>query len=336
MYGKSKIIPISYQNVNRRRDIPYEHELTEQEIVVSLFTDCNIRCSFCADRDRPLSKPTAQLFEQRIRQLREVLTMSRSPVVALKVFGGELFQDKYDDSIFALYDQWMTKATKIIESQGRSWTIHFSSNLLFRKFERVASFLNKWGSVRGSFDLEGRFSKPWMPELYVENMDRLHEQGIGVSTATVMTKQNMRNIMHHGPNFGPWLQLYEKYPMHFDYYDDWDFIPHECGSEKTEPQDAKPTEREVADFLLFLYKNYPKTLNIQSLLSDKRSYHCSHGFVVGERVSYECCALDLVFSQFLKNKRCFCCPHFQRCGFTCTRIFADGDFCHIRYFYDNL
>lgn len=319
------VIPIEVEV--DKDDFVFVNKERAQEIVFTLFGECNLRCDFCCDAFRHGNEATVDKIMKRIGLfLKELPTISKD-VLDLKVLGGELYQDKFGDDIFDAYDKFFGTILEESTKLGKTVNFHTSTNLIFHKKERVLKLLQKYNiKVRGSFDFVGRFKSHRQVEIFTNNLEYLNENGISVEVAFVATKSNMDAIYNKGQYFDDWKYLYDHYEMQFDYYND-------VGVEE-----YKVTEKDICEFFVYLYKNYPKITNIRVLVENYNrgvvnNRYCNRGIWIDEVTMKQCCDMKVVTKALLDNKQCFVCPYYNLCSGTCYRVFYEDSYCHLKEFY---
>ena len=320
-------------------------ETTETlEVVVSLFTDCNMKCEFCADRDRKEGGTDTETFERKWKLLKRVISSMPHKEIALKIFGGELFQTKFSQprykNVYEDLEIFLDVADIYCKSLGKTLTVAFSTNLTIEDPKPLIDFAKKYNAdVRISFDFVGRFTKDWMLETFEKNVDILLENDITPMLAVVMSKANFDVIRDENNQITKiFKKFYEKIPVIFDYYDDWDTIPHQNITENIDESKYRMTEQDTYCFLKYLLDNYPKVLNISDIINEinnpPKVKHCSHGVAIMDNIYWECCNLSKASENHKKAKGCLTCEHFTYCVGTCVRLFDQGEFCHLKELYN--
>lgn len=337
-----KTIPIylSSEENTRHECFAFQRQ-KEQEIIISLFTECNLACSFCGDRARELEKFSVEGLQLRLNNLEKIIKsgiLNNVETISIKLFGGELFQDKFDDSVFDKYSWFITRVEQLLYDKKVEWAV--STNFVFKKYQRVFDWLKKHNiDLRCSFDFEGRYTKPWQLECFLNNLKLAKENSLSPKIAIVLTKSVILSIKNRAGLYKVFEQLYKDYLIAFDYYDDITLIPKdEAIKQIGNPLEFNLTEEDIGQFLVDIKDQFPLVENIialrQSLQQDKQHQHCSHGLTITHKIYWECCNMDAVYKEFIKNKQCFNCQYYAQCLGTCNRIFYRNAYCHLKHFYD--
>jgi sulfatase maturation enzyme AslB (radical SAM superfamily) len=336
---------VSYIKIYNRRQLPGDSD--RLEIIVSLFTECNLKCEFCGDRYRQLEKPSKQGINLRISHIKTVVHRLHPKHIDFKIFGGELFQDKYNDDIFSMYDMFIGEVVRICNDAGITYNLDISTNAVYKQIDRVISFLKKWNiAVRCSYDVEGRFTKQYQKDLYFRNIALFKSAGIETSIAVILTSQLVDVVTNsNNPLHEEWDFLYNTYNISVDYYDPIDLLPEEGISKQHDhaPDKYLLNEKQHYDFLIYCLDHYPQielvrefTVNFQS--NSRQCKHCIHGVAITTNIYWECCDLYKISCIFVNKKKCFQCKYFNICPGTCNRIFynSDVDYCYINKFFELL
>lgn len=301
-----------------------------QEVGFSLFGECNLRCDFCCDAYRHNNNASIEKIEACLKHYKEVLPTIPRHYINVKLLGGELFQDKFDQSIFDAYDSFIGTLIEETNRCGKEIQLSTSSNLVFHKRERVLELLQKYNiRLLASFDLVGRFRHQRQVEMFLDNSKYFSSNGINFAVAFVATNGNIQSIYNKTNLFKEWEELYNLYPMQFTYYND-------VGIES-----YTVYEKDLYDFFCFCLKNYPNIGNVQSLLDEYEgkvlpNSYCTGEIWINESLIYHCCDLKQASINLLKNKECLICEYSDRCSGTCNRLFNESNFCHKKAFFEYL
>lgn len=307
----------------------YDKE-TEQEIVVSFFGECNLRCKFCCDYFRLDKKYSKEAIESRLQQTLAALDKIKNQQVMIKMFGGEFFMDKLSDDVFAQYDYYIESVKNKCKSLGKEVRFAITSNLIFHKRERVLDFCKKHNiELRSSFDLEGRFHSERVLEIFMDNLKWFIAQKYPIAVTMVFTKPSINHLMNDGPYKKYWNEIYQLVPTNLDYYSDVGLEGYSI------------TEAEEAKALIYFYQHYPNIQLVKSLVdrhasSARKGHYCVKGVWIDDYTMYQCCDLNQINAEFLRKKQCFLCKHFSYCPGTCARIHQYEHVCHLKCFFDYL
>lgn len=302
----------------------------EREVCFTILGECNLKCAFCFVEDVRPDKFTSESLDLNLQLLDEALSKIEEPVVKIKVAGGELFMDKFDDFVFEEYNRMMETIGELAKKHKKDLRVGITTNMIFKKVDRVIDFLLKWDiPIRGSFDLVGRFPSQKVVDLFTKNMFLFKERGVRIGVNFVASRPNMDAIRNHGEFFPEFKKLYDNFDMRFEYYspngvDNWEV-----------------SERDVYDWFVYMYENYPKCSTVSDLVKKYREKQarwreCSESVWISRMIVGECCDRMMEAQKFLSNKGCFACPHLGYCAGSCYRLFSEDSFCYIREFYEYL
>lgn len=159
-----KIKPLSKNYPDDLCHLQFYADEEEYEMSISLFDRCNLNCCFCFEKHNgtidikyieDLPYLLAEKFKTVIEEYKNI------KVLNLRIWGGELFFDALDDSIFQLYFDFVDKTCMLFESQFSSVKLKYSwlSNGVFTRYDRVEKLLNHSnGVISFSYDPVDRFS----------------------------------------------------------------------------------------------------------------------------------------------------------------------------------
>lgn len=336
MTTSTKIIPITVESrLPKQKDWDVAPEVVTsdtQEIVVSLFGECNLRCVFCYDAERFDEKATVEAIHRRLALIEEAITHTTRPKLDVKVFGGELFQDKFGREIWDAYDEFFTALETLAAKHGKELNVYVASNLQFTSkvmWTVLDLLLTHHIKVRGSFDFVGRFTKDYQIDRFFVNGAGLQSNGVPFELAFVATKPNIEAIMHptndHAHQAFEWFYRYSK--VQFDFYND-------VGVEG-----YTVTEHELFEFFKFLHLHYPKISTVaervRNFTDGFTTYrYCNRGIWIDNIVQSSCCDFKAKTEEFIQNKGCLTCDHFPYCTGSCVRVFAEESECWVREFFD--
>ena len=230
---------------------------TPQEIAIALFGECNLRCSFCVDNLRFAAKCKPELFKYTVQLFQKAVEYTQKSEAIVRIFGGELFQDKFDNSVYQAYDEFINRLITILEKNHKHFVIEIASNLIhIKKRQQILALLTKYNiKLNGSFDLVGRFKSQKLVNLFIENCQFYSSHNIQLEVGFVASRENMQAIMHRGENIDAFEHIYSQYPIDYDYY-------------SPNSHDTKQiTEEELSDFILYCYQHYPKIDNVRLLVN---------------------------------------------------------------------
>lgn len=309
------------------------------EVVISLFNECNMACTFCADRLRTTEKLSKQAIDLRIKHFNTLCESGifTQPHIDIKLFGGELFQDKFTDDQFQLYQYFISAINDKLNSTKRTSTLFVSSNMIFKNQQRVFEWLKANNAIiRCSFDFNGRFTKQYQLQQFVKNVYACKQYGLDPQLAVIMTNECIDTIIDQTPC--QLLDVFNKFYedgilAQFDYYDGSDTI---MNSNDSTADPIQPTEQRLVEFMIYLDEHYREVELIQSMYNaSPQNRHCCHGATITDQLHYECCNLHDVTLDLLDEKQCYACKFFTICPGMCNRVFyKSGRFCHLKAFFE--
>jgi len=335
----SKTIPIKLYDtsLDSYKPTPYDRD-DRYEVVISLFTECNMKCSFCADRNRSFEKVSKSAIDLRFEHFKTLINsrIFHHKHIDIKLFGGELFQDKFSDEVYEWYYAFVDSVESLLREHGITWQWYISSNFIFKNSERPFAFLKRINAVvRCSFDFKGRFTKETQIERFIANVFKAKDYGIEPKLAIIMTRTAIDCIMHRkGSLFKVFEDFYNRDILsEFDYYDKATTI---INAKVSEIDEECVDERLLAQFFIHLYENYDRMDLVKSLLDRSNvHYHCCHGATITDKLYYQCCDLYTATQKLMESHNCYMCDYFYCCGGMCNRVFNDcGELCHLKMVYE--
>lgn len=196
------------------------------ELVIYLFTKCNLHCSFCfqehsddLDIDYINSIPDTAL-----EILRKDFTDQPSiKQVDIRILGGELFSDNIPDSYFDIYSNMVQTIRKRLKEEFPDIQADFiiTSNGVYKKVDRLIDFINKNDFkklVSISIDFVGRYPNEITKQEAYNTIKTLAENGITVRAGIVMTKKNIEYILAHKDEFEGLVTTYKANQIVFNFY----------------------------------------------------------------------------------------------------------------------
>lgn len=291
------------------------------EVVVNLFEHCNMSCVFCP-----------QDHNNRIGQSKEAILRKVGPIVNyinnnsykefhLHVMGGELFQDELiEQGYIDIYSEFIEQIQQQV-AKDKQLHFNFITNLVYDDINSVIGFVNKHKlKMTISYDLAGRFN-PAQFALFKKNVEVFKPYIKYVSL--VITKQNVAKLIQ-GDEYHDYL--YNNFTM------TWDHLLPGHNSLKV----MMPAESELYAFYKLLIDKYPKTVNVEAFLGDapNNKMACTRGssytIMFDDTVPKGCSGSVLmknnatkdlestiIIQKFIKERDCFGCEYYQKCGFSC-------------------
>lgn len=316
------------RNPNVAPTLMYD-ENSRQEIIVSLFSECNLKCSFCFQKNIETIYWSPSNTDIRIRLMEECVPNIRRSRIKVKIAGGELFQNHLikrgalDD-----YQRFIDQSIKIIEDNNKTYYFSITSNLVFTKYrERVAEFLQKNNiELYASFDFDGRFPSKAIVDRFVENVEYFNSVGIKPVINFVLTKKAATMLMYQPDHYlvEAFNKLHATNEVSYEYYTDMNVPQYDL------------TEKELGEVFIFLYNHYPNIKEIQSLVDPdyNGSKYCNSSIWIDTITLYQCSDHLKYVNEFVDNKQCITCDFFKNCRMSCPRLYSKQKHCHLKIFYE--
>lgn len=320
----------SIQSVKPKHQGFFYDEKTPQEISIALFGECNLRCNFCVDNLRFDTKCHPEYFQYTIKAFEKAIAYTKKSNIIIRVFGGELLQDKFSDAVYLEYKNFFLSLANICNAYNKQFKTFIATNLVHKKASRVLDLLKECNiQLSASFDLHGRFNKQSQIDLFLENCELYSREKLLSGIGFLASRDNINALMKSGENVNVFEVLYNKYRINFDY-----FSPNSYDTKQI-------TEEELSTFCEFLLAKYPKIENIQNLVCAYKTKHASKypcpGILIAHNtLIYQCCDFSYAEKQYIKNKNCFSCKHFAYCSHPCIRLMSGHSGCHVKYIFDKL
>jgi len=196
------------------------------EIVLYLFTKCNLRCEFCfqehsADLDMNYIKKIPDMAIELLKK-----DIDKEPTIKqidIRLLGGELFADAVPDSYFDVYAELVQEIRRRLNEMYPDKKIVFivTSNGVYSKVERLVKFLEdndfkKLVSI--SIDFIGRYPNEKVKQRAYDTIKELADRGCDVRAGLVMTKRNLNYIMAHKQEFRDLVEKYNATQITFNFY----------------------------------------------------------------------------------------------------------------------
>lgn len=321
------------------------------EICLILFDRCNLGCKFCFQEHTSLKSlvEIETLPFVLIPQLEEVL--KKRPWIknlTFRVWGGEVFMDSLDDKYLVAYEILQTRIETWAKAAGYEVEFCYSSNLVFKKTERIQKFLKNTKSILAtSYDPVERFNIKEQEDLWWQNLKLFKPKTISIT----LTKPNIQAYL--SSNILDELKEYQIYPEYYIYNKNWEkYAP------STEDlfnfyryyYQKGYTNIEELNKLIESYKNpngrYCVCSNSCSFIDNKLTFSClirsgtlsmleDYGMTLEECLSDQC--TEKQFVRATENLNCILCKHYEYCRLPCmaSQLHKDSDTnCALRRFYD--
>jgi hypothetical protein len=303
---------------------------SEGELIVFFFERCNLTCQFCPqDHDSIVGLDNILGKTDIIKKALDTLVAKGKTSVSISYMGGELFEDRIEDSTFDEYATVIREVDEYAKSINLPINCHLATNLVYEKRERVLDFVRKVNlPLAASYDPAGRFNVQSL-ETFKNNIEFFKDYIIQIGV--VMTKPNMAKIIK---NEAPFFQeLYENFTIIFDNY---------TFSQNRDHKKLMPNDVEYRDFYMYMVDHWPKChpfCELHSKLSSKMS--CMQTMYVFPDSTFGSCGTfetgisplidktgkvtrinispleHKIEKKWLDDYDCFSCEHMQRCTFSC-------------------
>jgi radical SAM protein with 4Fe4S-binding SPASM domain len=295
------------------------------EIIVTLFELCNLSCLFC-NQDHT-SMLGIDIVIDKIEQIKQAIAElqknKNKKSFSVNIMGGEIFDDRLDDSVFNDYRLLVKLIKEYAISQSIDIEVRFVTNFIWKKHNRVRELVNDTNCWIGtSYDPAGRFNKETF-EIFQNNVTEFTDRINSINV--IMTKQNIdRFIKNQIPFFD---YIYNHFDIYFDYY-----------TPERNVNILLPTDVELRDFNIHILDNWPNCYPFKNYkLKQKNNMTCMDTYTIMPTGSYGKCDILLTSSlpknvipikivpvtkQELEEKwfsdyNCLECHHFERCSLGC-------------------
>lgn len=322
-----KIVDIG-QDPNFEPTLMYDIN-SRQEIVVSLFSECNLKCDFCFQKNIDTIYWSPSNTDVRINLMRSCVPNIPRSKIKVKLAGGELFQNHLiKRGALNDYQRFIDNTIKIIEENNKSYYFSITSNLVFTKYrEQIAEFLqNNNIELYASYDFEGRFSSTDIVDRFIDNVEYLNSVGIKPTINFVLTKKAATMLMYQQDHHlvKTFNKLHSTNEVSYEYYTDMNVPQYDL------------TEKELGEVFIFLYNHYPNVKEIQSLVDPNcdESKYCNSSIWIDTVTLYQCCNHLKYVNEFVDNKQCIMCDFYKTCRMSCPRLYSKQKHCHLKIFYE--
>lgn len=301
---------------------------TQSEVTVIFTKNCNLKCDFCkVIYDHPeesFNEFNANVINHALDLTLKALELQPKNHIDMSFFGGEIFQDKFDESVFEAFDHFLQACIDKIKSLGKTYDFTLMTNIITKNIDRTIYFANKYDTdIHASYDFAGRFTNPKLIDLWFSNLDKIKQQCRRYCVTFNTIKPNVDAIFRQDLVF---QKIYDEHPVILNSYDDIG-IPEYIVDEKT-----------LGKLMIFIYQHYPKIGNVRDLVEryrgEKPGTTCVQSTTITDRINWECCDRSKVFKEYMINKGCLSCQYFEHCPFECPRTFHKSKDCMTKIFLD--
>lgn len=305
------------------------------EIECAPLTWCNLKCVFCENNDQWLDHDPTVLS----RTLDIIKTKgSQYKKIDVGFWGGEVLADALDQTIIDLYDQFIEQAYELCKEINVPLTIDVCSNLIHHRVD----WLIKWKSkhdiiISTSYDLAERFTKPYQFDLFKANVEKIFNAGYNINVNMVAIKPSIEQFYKNdGPLIDYLDYLYLRGAnIEIEYYNDVCGVP-----------SMIVTPQVLAQFMVDLYKRYPKLTNFVHTLPihnkrdpEKTSSDFIAVYPTGAKIHrYPIDHFDSkkLANKLIKQKHCLLCQYFGKCAPRQPIEYEDGEFCITKYIMETI
>lgn len=281
------------------------------------FLACNLACSFCHEHAKRVQfgekiynitpKLLRSRFDQYLRCINQTLnTYSSINKIDCSMMGGELFQNRFDQSIFDEYAAFLKSFTSL----GIATQISLTTNLLCNDatLQALIALAKQFNiSITASFDLYGRYSLAKQVDLFAKNCHTLRSAGIEPLISTVLHKKNIECIQEQRGFYPQFKKLYDENfkIVTVQYYNN-------------ASKELYVNQQLLIDTYKYFIKHYPKLHEIKQLLSRHKNAIAVDRAIV-KTVSMSCIqdtvkVKDLTDQlQSFADSHCISCKYYNCC-----------------------
>lgn len=309
------------------KDLIPIHEIVEikrkesktKEFFINFFEKCNLSCGFCWQNHDDDTGMDRQSIVGKAYTI--IKNQSHDSLNQINVMGGELFMDTISDETLEAYLEF----SKIIKQNiSGNYEINFITNMVFNNTSRFIKFLDKLHTldinfnIGSSYDPLSRFNKK-TKETFFDNIKLFRDYIKTISV--VMTKQNIQYI--HMNDDIVLDYIYANFSLYFDFY-----------SPEKSAHIYRPSDKEVADFFIFLYNKYPNASPIDNYLNNTHNTtSCRASFIILPNNNTGSCRIlakkedlrsqynnqDIIDMEVrhINERGCLECNYFKQCGLGC-------------------
>lgn len=198
------------------------------EIVLYLFTKCNLRCEFCFQDHNVKNYIDEEYFNTLADRAFHLMEdeMKAHPTIKsfdIRMLGGEIFSDDIPDSVLERYGVIVTDIRNKMSKNYPDVNVDFivTTNGVFKKRDRIINFLNKYSFkkiISVSIDFVGRYPTDEVKQTAYDTMKYLADNGFFARAGVVLTKRNINYIMNHKKEFQELVTKYGADQIIFNYY----------------------------------------------------------------------------------------------------------------------
>lgn len=251
------------------------------EVCVILFDKCNLCCEFCFEQHTHLKTCDEIISSMNIliNELTNVKKQRRQlNKFVFRFWGGELFMDSLKEEYMDCYEKIVNLLKEWCYGNNYKCEFCFSTNLIFKKIDRVRNLLDDNCYIATSYDPVARFHGT-TESLWWRNVEIFNPKVISITlTKECIHKYITTNILQR-------LRKFELYPEYYIYNTNW--------------EKYAPSERDLFEFYKFCYEN--NFHNIKEIENIIESYNKPNGRYCVCRNSCSFINNKLVFSCLLRS-----------------------------------
>lgn len=295
-----------------------------QEISVSLFGQCNMKCDFCITHQRK-SKFSIKTLKTIQHNITNTIMTNPKQRFQICLYGGELFHDGITDNAFKHYKSLIANIEKVGQRCGKQIQFNITTNCIHSKRDRVVDLLKSCNinTLHCSFDFQGRFHTSTQLQTFVDNV-YFYKQHFNVVIGFILSTENMNVLINDRDSeiVNTFNKLYNDFDVVFDYCYPTDTI-------------KPPTESQLGDYVIWLYNHYGNIKSLSDITSGKLTCSCPSVFIIEDNDPItNCCDFDDTIERYIMLKRCNKCYYRLRCLHPCVRLFSNDQECHIKRLFD--
>ena len=199
------------------------------EIVLYLFTKCNLRCEFCFQDhevgDNYIDENYFNSLPEKACELMRKELESHPTIKSfdIRMLGGEIFSDDISDETLNRYGSIVEQIRSSMKETHPDVNIDFicTTNGVWEKRLRIIHFLEKYSFkkiVSVSIDFVGRYKSDKIKQIAYDTMYTLALDEFFVRAGVVLTKRNIQYILQHPDEFKDLIRKYKAEQIVFNYY----------------------------------------------------------------------------------------------------------------------
>ena len=190
---------VDISNVKMPKNLPkfnYYKKTKEYDVAISLFETCNLNCKFCFEKhntpidvDKIMSMP-----KNIIDGIAKDINAYKPDNIVFRIWGGELFSDNIDDSMFQVYRDFVKNISELakINFPWINTNIAFLTNGVWKNKTRVESLIRDTNAALNfSYDPVLRFHNNEQKNIWENNFYYFNKLGLSNLISITLTKPNI-------------------------------------------------------------------------------------------------------------------------------------------------